>query len=1021
MNRPVSPLFPASSLAGAPDDAEYLLPQLPETPLVLTSSIQMFIVPTEKHLFVQGFKPSEFEGLPPTLLRGCLVLRVTKPTKLKSISLQFKGTQRTEWPEGIPPKKNIYSETNDVVAHTWPFYHMETPVPSCGADLYVPARGAHDDVSHLTLDHGSTVALPLLAPMDLAASFAASLIKRATSPLGGVLTSTHSLAPSDSMADLTAVLSSLSLNTMGDMLKPGYFAPGDYVYNFEHPIPALSPETVAVNFGRVSYHLECTLARVGAFKPNLTGRLPVEVVRIPSDNSVEENEPIVIERDWEDQLQYEIVVGSKAIVLDLYVPLVFRFIPLYGKVALHRIRVYLTETCNYYCCNKTVHREEPMKKFLLLEHKAKKNKSLLLKSGGMTEEVIENDEVLPRELEFQMFVPSMINRKYNYCIHPDTSFETIKCEHWIKISLRISKQDPTNPEKRKHFEILIDSPIHLCSPLAAHCNTLLPAYDMEPEFLPRYTPSSPPMSPDVTPVDCLHQHAGHLILLALSGIGGNSSKPSPPPLRSSTPIEFRHISSMDNNDEPIERDRDVHLEANLYRPLEPEVLDALGTPQAQPFSPVASPTMRPLGSPVTPVPRGPSMQPPAFDDVGAADQTLPPAYFTLGLALSLSPLRIDVPSQTNKSPARKSKLLVSPAATGIKSMLNKQLDNLGRSSDRESLRSTASSNSKKSWDERSSVDSKERPRKDRGAEKPSLASDTSESVSLFHGQASGEEPSVGKKAKRLARSEPVLGAHGASDVTVSGASEPALAGGATSGSGTSSSTVPNTAGPGSVIPVSTVSAPVSAVSVPSGGATSEPPILAYNHSTVMTHAVSGLQSTCADDLDIADIQSHFHTPSHLRVEDAAAMSRRSSVSLAALSGDEAPLDQTLPLLSISSTSVNDIDAEQFDPARRPSTGGSMSDLVDAALFGHDNYNISGSLFTLRNPRIAKHYQATDDDDPGPKPRQKSFGVIPEALRNRSLTGSSEGSEMTVNAIASSNSSKADAYIEPVDLQEVASQ
>lgn len=925
------------------------MPQLPEAPLAQTASIQLYIVPTEKHLFVQGFKPVEYEGLPPTLLRGCLVLRVLKETKIRSISLLFKGTQRTDWPEGIPPKKNVYSENIDIVSHTWPFFQAESAQRNCGADLFIPnGGGPQDDISHLNLSD--------LHPVESAASFAASLMKRATTPVGGSLSQPPmaSLAPTDSMADLTAVLSSLSV---ADNRKPGQFDPGDYIYNFEHPIPVLSPETTSMTFGTVQYHLESTIVRSGTFKPNLVNRLPVELVRIPSDNSVEENEPIVIERDWEDQLRYEIVVGSKSVVLDSYVPLVFRFIPLYGKVALHRIRVYVMESANYYCHNKTVHREEPARRFLLLEHKAKKNKSLLSQSGGLTDGPNEfDDEVLPRELEFQLFIPTVLNKKYEYCIHPDTSFDNIKCEHWIKISLRISKPDPANPEKRKHFEILIDSPIHLCSALAAHCNTLLPAYDHEPQCLPKYTPHSPPMSPDVTPIDYSH-HMGRLILAALSPSGGISEGLNTPPPRSTTPIEFQHISTRDMNNEPVERDNDLHLEANLYKPEEPKVLDALSSPQAKPYTPVTSPSLNPINLGSSTRSRAPSLAPPAFDDPASnVDDTLPPAYVREDPALSLSPLRIDRPSasSTGKSSSLPTMNVLDTSSTGIKGMLNKQLDSRHRNSvsDRESSRSTPSTRSLESMPSKKSSDSSE----DRKSSIEKESQGTNDKITGPSGEQSNK-----KDRSALKKST----------------------------------------------------------------------------STVLDEEKDNLPQTYTgpnDDSDITDIKVHGAPPvpsaPHLRVErPPRGSSRRSSINLATLSADnEDPLDQTLPLLSVSTSSVNE-DQRLFDYDRRLSVLGSNSDLVDATDFGHGDFNVNGSLFTFRNPRISKHYQDSPEvefEETNGKARQKSFGVLPfDAFRPMAHMGGlteNSGESKTVSAIASSTRRKGDAFREsPIDVHEVTSQ
>ena len=82
-----------------------LTPTLPEKPTVSTSSLAVYIVPSEQNLFVQGFEEHVYLSRPPTILRGSLVVKVLKPTKIKSISLTFKGIQRTDWPEGIPPKR----------------------------------------------------------------------------------------------------------------------------------------------------------------------------------------------------------------------------------------------------------------------------------------------------------------------------------------------------------------------------------------------------------------------------------------------------------------------------------------------------------------------------------------------------------------------------------------------------------------------------------------------------------------------------------------------------------------------------------------------------------------------------------------------------------------------------------------------------------------------------------------------------------------------------------------------------
>ncbi|CAK7902967.1 arrestin-related trafficking adapter 6 [[Candida] anglica] len=667
--QPNSPLFAPDSLV-LPDEEIHdenstLIPALPDKPLASNSSFQLYIIPAEKNLFIEGFDAVEYADRPPTLLRGCLYLRVLKPTKLKSISLTFKGVQRTDWPEGIPPKKNQYAEVNDVTSHTWPFYTQGNPIQglNCGADHFqeLPRSCTNSsindgaEISNLSL---AETQIRSISPLPMRAMSqqqlqstalgqsesigsgigdffsrtislspaAATIIKRATrSPSPSPSRSrsnTLNLNPTGSRTDLTSIISD-------DSNSKDLFIPGDYIYNFEHAIHPSTPESCKVTFGECSYYLEANIVRPGTFKSNVTVRHPVNIVRILASNNLEENEPIVITRDWEDQLQYDIIIGSKSVILNSYIPLGFRFVPLWGKVALHRIRVYLSENLEYYCHNKKVHRTEPGKKYLLLEHKAKKGKSLLSKSGGCQEDDeneepdADEEEVLPRELEFQVYVPQVLKEKFHHEIHPDTSFTNIQAHHWMKICLRISRIDPNNPEKRKHYEISIDSPIRILSHLHTHDNTLLPVYESQNQqtCLPLYSPSSPPLSPGVIPVD------GCSILGNLNNASNsldavmetNTFSPQRnisariPPVRELSPSghEFHHLHSPDCNDVPMERDRDMHLEANLYKPKEEDCEPVLRSLQAVPFeSPVGSPIQRSVQ-----FVRKPSINPPAFDDV----------------------------------------------------------------------------------------------------------------------------------------------------------------------------------------------------------------------------------------------------------------------------------------------------------------------------------------------------------------------------------------------------------------------
>jgi arrestin-related trafficking adapter 3/6 len=50
--------------------------------------------------------------------------------------------------------------------------------------------------------------------------------------------------------------------------------------------------------GSVSYELEATIERAGAFKSNLAGKADILLVRNPAEQNLETFEPISVARTW---------------------------------------------------------------------------------------------------------------------------------------------------------------------------------------------------------------------------------------------------------------------------------------------------------------------------------------------------------------------------------------------------------------------------------------------------------------------------------------------------------------------------------------------------------------------------------------------------------------------------------------------------------------------------------------------------------------------------------------------------
>ncbi|KAH7063610.1 hypothetical protein B0J12DRAFT_781371 [Macrophomina phaseolina] len=471
-----------------------------EKPLASGNGISVGIALAEPVLFLQGFEQNGDSERSTAMLRGSLHLRVTKSAKIKAVTLKFKGKATTKWPEGIPPKKTEFEETDHIMSHTWPFFNAQFPTAEHGtcadhvelherkeSSLQVPMTGKNGKLS-FDFDR---------SPNNSSTNLSSKEAKR----LSLQVNQSRSFGKGES-------------STSGPSIaQKGYrtFQPGDYIYNFELPLDSHLPETIDVDLGSVKYELEAVIERSGAFRANLVGTKEVVLIRAPSEGSLEQVEPIAISRNWEDQLHYDIVISGKSFPLGSQVPIAFKLTPL-AKVQCHRIKVFVTENVEYYCNNKRVHRIEPTRKVQLFEKRADgpanstfPGSSMRIISGGgvpydqraaaargeMDNVTLQDSTNLlgnlegetnigPTEMEFNVQLPSCHAQREKeqklQKLHFDTTYQNIQVHHWIKIVMRLSRPDQNDPSKRRHFEISIDSPFHILSCRATQANTALPAY-----------------------------------------------------------------------------------------------------------------------------------------------------------------------------------------------------------------------------------------------------------------------------------------------------------------------------------------------------------------------------------------------------------------------------------------------------------------------------------------------------------------------------------------------------------------
>ncbi|KAI1931762.1 hypothetical protein LOZ65_001202 [Ophidiomyces ophidiicola] len=423
------------------------------------------------------------------MLRGHLHIKVTKTTKIKRILLTFKGVVNATWSESLPSQKHFYRDSRGVMTHIWPFYNDRyiTQQNRYGADyfrLLHPKKGAPTyPTSGLFPRSRSSVSLDRMAKE----------FRRLSLP--------HSSSRSFTSDEFAAPSTSA---------QTGYtlFQPGDYIYNFELPIDSHFPETIKTDYGSVKYSLEAFVERAGVFRPNISGSKEVLLVRTPSQNSLEQVEPIAISRSWEDQLHYDIIISGKSFPLGAQIPIAFKLTPL-AKVSCHRIKVYVSETALHWSLGNVEHRTDKNRQILLFDKRAGfpvistyPGSKLRITSGGgirwedreaaargveisdpmctnLLGDVESDFGAGPTEMEFDVQLPTcplMRNVESAQKLHCDSAYDNITINHWIRIVLRLSRPDENYSHKRRHFEISIDSPFHILSCLAKQSNLALPHY-----------------------------------------------------------------------------------------------------------------------------------------------------------------------------------------------------------------------------------------------------------------------------------------------------------------------------------------------------------------------------------------------------------------------------------------------------------------------------------------------------------------------------------------------------------------
>ncbi|KFY23512.1 hypothetical protein V493_05816 [Pseudogymnoascus sp. VKM F-4281 (FW-2241)] len=315
-----------------------------DKPLAAGRGISCRIQLAEPHVYVFGLKPENRDisslQFPPAVIRGKLILNVEKATKIKAVTLNFFGEQRTEWPQPIPPDYMRHFDYSRLDYQVLPFFNALLPSDDTGygAQCKYDLKDKGPTTSSLRID-------PALA----------EALTKVMEGYGGrkqkpVLTAREQKRLSLGSVQSTSVENRQSSGASTRQTGYKIFPPGIYEYSFAITLDHRRPETMNLPFGSVHWRLESLVERHGAFRTNLRGKQEVLVVRAPQVNAEDHlEEPITFTRKY-NEVNCHVLIQGGAFPVGGKIPVVFTFTPL-EKVEVRAVDISILEKTVYSCKN----------------------------------------------------------------------------------------------------------------------------------------------------------------------------------------------------------------------------------------------------------------------------------------------------------------------------------------------------------------------------------------------------------------------------------------------------------------------------------------------------------------------------------------------------------------------------------------------------------------------------------------------------------------------------------------------
>lgn len=132
-------------------------------------------------------------------------------------------------------------------------------------------------------------------------------------------------------------------------LKGNYsiFLAGDYIYPFEFLVHSSLPETISTELISIGYYLEAKVESPGIFRSKMRLKLEIPLLRLPPEHSLELIEPIIISKDWREQLHYDTCILGRSFPFGSGIPITLKLTP-FMDLKCSWIKVYVSQNMQYW-------------------------------------------------------------------------------------------------------------------------------------------------------------------------------------------------------------------------------------------------------------------------------------------------------------------------------------------------------------------------------------------------------------------------------------------------------------------------------------------------------------------------------------------------------------------------------------------------------------------------------------------------------------------------------------------------